>query len=368
MLLFVGRISPNKAHERLVEALWVYRRLYDPEARLHLVGPTVTPDYAAAVFAFADELGSGRRRAPRRGSDRRRAGRLVRGRRRVRVPVASTKGSASRCSRRCGPGRRSWHSTPERWARRWPTPGSCSPHGPPGHGGRRRGPGAPGRRSRAGLVRCRPPRLADFSPRPDPSALRRGARPGRRTGAGGGVKLAFVTPRYGTEVIGGAETAARMLAERLCQRPDWEVEVLTSCALDHLTWENTEPAGHDGDQRGDRAPVPDRVAADPRLLRARRRAAGGPEVGDPGRVAQVGRAQRADVPRPGRRRGPDRRRRHRLLPVPVRHHRRRHRRVEGARGAPPGGPRRAGPLSVRHSGAASATSTGSCTTPGPSGT
>jgi glycosyltransferase involved in cell wall biosynthesis len=57
------------------------------------------------------------------------------------------------------------------------------------------------------------------------------------------MKLVFVTPRYGTEVIGGAETAARMLAERMCQRSEWEVEVLTSCALDHLTWENTEPAG-----------------------------------------------------------------------------------------------------------------------------
>ena len=57
------------------------------------------------------------------------------------------------------------------------------------------------------------------------------------------MKLSFVTPRYGTEVIGGAETAARMLAERLCLRPDWEVEVLTSCAMDHLTWENTVPEG-----------------------------------------------------------------------------------------------------------------------------
>jgi glycosyltransferase involved in cell wall biosynthesis len=57
------------------------------------------------------------------------------------------------------------------------------------------------------------------------------------------VKLTFVTPRYGTEVIGGAETAARMLAERLVLRPGWQVEVLTSCAMDHLTWENTEPAG-----------------------------------------------------------------------------------------------------------------------------
>jgi glycosyltransferase involved in cell wall biosynthesis len=57
------------------------------------------------------------------------------------------------------------------------------------------------------------------------------------------VKLTFVTPRYGTEVIGGAETAARMLAERLVQRPEWQVEVVTSCAMDHLTWENTEPTG-----------------------------------------------------------------------------------------------------------------------------
>jgi glycosyltransferase involved in cell wall biosynthesis len=57
------------------------------------------------------------------------------------------------------------------------------------------------------------------------------------------MKLTFVTPRYGTEVIGGAETGARMLAERLGRRPGWEVDVLTSCALDHLTWENVEPPG-----------------------------------------------------------------------------------------------------------------------------
>ncbi|MGO8871184.1 MAG: glycosyltransferase family 4 protein [Acidimicrobiales bacterium] len=57
------------------------------------------------------------------------------------------------------------------------------------------------------------------------------------------MKLVFVTPRYGTEVIGGAEAAARMLAERLCVRPGWEVEVVTSCALDHLTWENTQAPG-----------------------------------------------------------------------------------------------------------------------------
>ena len=31
-------------------------KLYDPAARLHLVGPTVTPAYAEAVLAFAEEL------------------------------------------------------------------------------------------------------------------------------------------------------------------------------------------------------------------------------------------------------------------------------------------------------------------------
>ena len=57
MLLFVGRISPNKTQHHLVEALWLYRRWYDPDARLHLVGPAVTESYAEAVFSLAEELG-----------------------------------------------------------------------------------------------------------------------------------------------------------------------------------------------------------------------------------------------------------------------------------------------------------------------
>jgi glycosyltransferase involved in cell wall biosynthesis len=57
VLLFVGRLSPNKAQHRLVEALWFYRRWYDPGARLHLVGPSMTPSYADAVFTLAAELG-----------------------------------------------------------------------------------------------------------------------------------------------------------------------------------------------------------------------------------------------------------------------------------------------------------------------
>jgi glycosyltransferase involved in cell wall biosynthesis len=57
VLLFVGRLSPNKAQHHLVEALWLYRRWYDPGARLHLVGPSMTESYADAVFALAEELG-----------------------------------------------------------------------------------------------------------------------------------------------------------------------------------------------------------------------------------------------------------------------------------------------------------------------
>ncbi len=55
------------------------------------------------------------------------------------------------------------------------------------------------------------------------------------------MKVAYVTPRYGTEVLGGAELGARMLAERLV--PDWEVEVFTSCALDARTWADHYPSG-----------------------------------------------------------------------------------------------------------------------------
>ncbi len=59
VLLFVGRLSPNKSQHDLVEALLLYRRWFDPDARLHLVGPAVTETYAAAVFGFAGELGLG---------------------------------------------------------------------------------------------------------------------------------------------------------------------------------------------------------------------------------------------------------------------------------------------------------------------
>ena len=55
------------------------------------------------------------------------------------------------------------------------------------------------------------------------------------------MKLAVVVQRYGNEVVGGAELHARWIAQRLASRHD--VEVLTTCALDYLTWENVFPAG-----------------------------------------------------------------------------------------------------------------------------
>jgi glycosyltransferase involved in cell wall biosynthesis len=59
------------------------------------------------------------------------------------------------------------------------------------------------------------------------------------------VKVAFVVPRYGPAIVGGAETAARKFAEHLAARPGWEVEVLTSCAEDFVTWDDVYPEGEE---------------------------------------------------------------------------------------------------------------------------
>ena len=49
-------------------------------------------------------------------------------------------------------------------------------------------------------------------------------------------KIAFINQRYGVEVLGGSETYTRKTAEALALRDDFEVEVLTSKALDFKTW------------------------------------------------------------------------------------------------------------------------------------
>jgi glycosyltransferase involved in cell wall biosynthesis len=60
--------------------------------------------------------------------------------------------------------------------------------------------------------------------------------------SGRGRRLAFVVPRYGADVVGGAETLVRGLAEHLAASGS-VVEVLTTCARDHLSWNNVLPAG-----------------------------------------------------------------------------------------------------------------------------
>jgi glycosyltransferase involved in cell wall biosynthesis len=57
-------------------------------------------------------------------------------------------------------------------------------------------------------------------------------------------RLAFVPPRFGDDVTGGAEAALREAAEGLAER-GWEVDVLTTCARDHFTWANEYPEGED---------------------------------------------------------------------------------------------------------------------------
>lgn len=79
-------------------------------------------------------------------------------------------------------------------------------------------------------------------------------------------RLGFVPPRYGAEVIGGAEAVLREAAHGLAAR-GWEVEVLTTCARDHFSWANEYPAGVevDGDVTVRRFPT---VISTPRQERA----------------------------------------------------------------------------------------------------
>lgn len=55
------------------------------------------------------------------------------------------------------------------------------------------------------------------------------------------MKAAFIVARYGTEINGGAELHCRMIAERLNQ--EWDIEVLTTCAMDYIHWSNHFPKG-----------------------------------------------------------------------------------------------------------------------------
>lgn len=55
-------------------------------------------------------------------------------------------------------------------------------------------------------------------------------------------RVAFVPPRFGPQVVGGSEAVIREVAIGLAAR-GWEIEVLTTCAINHYTWANDLPEG-----------------------------------------------------------------------------------------------------------------------------
>jgi glycosyltransferase involved in cell wall biosynthesis len=54
-------------------------------------------------------------------------------------------------------------------------------------------------------------------------------------------RVAFVVQRCGIEVNGGAEHLCLRIAQRMAAH--WQTEVITTCALDYMRWENWYPAG-----------------------------------------------------------------------------------------------------------------------------
>ena len=55
--LFVGQVAPHKAQHDVVKALAAYRREFDPNARLRIVGFALSQAYVRALKGYVDDLG-----------------------------------------------------------------------------------------------------------------------------------------------------------------------------------------------------------------------------------------------------------------------------------------------------------------------
>ena len=129
-LIFVGKVSPHKAPHDLVKMLSVLRRLYDPAARLHLVGSPLGETYEPALRAFVTELGLDDAVELRRVGLRGRARGVPAGGRRLRVRLGSRgllralgRGHGARHSHR---GLRGHRGARDRGGRRAPAPGQVT--------------------------------------------------------------------------------------------------------------------------------------------------------------------------------------------------------------------------------------------------
>lgn len=100
---------------------------------------------------------------------------------------------------------------------------------------------------RAALCAGQRKRLEDFSLAAVSRALHAALKvePTKRRRRAARARVGFVVQRFGEEITGGAEAHARQVALRLA--PHVDVEVFTTCALDHLSWKNEFPAGTSND-------------------------------------------------------------------------------------------------------------------------